>query len=287
MSIRIQEQILFEIAMSLGTSLDLDTMLSNALGTYLRRLCCMGVTVYLKTDDLSPYSINFSIPRKRDNKTLTKVFLDKINTDNETKLTELYNKIPIYIQQEGNHYYLMELPGAGFMLLEKGLTPLSRSLLKSLQQINVKLTESILTCQTHRKNEILNMQLKKQLHDIKIIEADLIEERKKHQIIFENSPVGIVYYDRKGFITDCNQKYVEIMGSTREELIGFNSALYSSEIIRQKLGEALQGIPVKFEGEYTSVTGNRTAIIRSNFTPVTPGSNSTEVIVTVEEISQQ
>ncbi len=286
MSIRIQEQVLFEIAMSLGKNLDLDTMLSSAMGTYLRRLCCMGTAIFLKENEDAPYSIEFSIPRKAHNSTVAAVLLDRINnsvTDHEIR--NFNQELPLHLTQQDNHYYLMELPKAGFIMIEKGITPMSRSMLKSLHQINTKLAESIITCQTHHKNEILNMRLKNQIKGRKHAEETLLEERKKYQIIFENSPIGIVYYDQKGVIKDCNQKYIEIMGSSKEKLIGFNSALYSSEGVRQKLSEALRGIPVKFEGEYTSATGNRTAHIRSNFNPVMLGSEETEVIVTVEEIT--
>lgn len=286
MSIRIQEQVLFEIAMSLGSSLDLEKMLSTALSTYLRRLCCMGAAVFIEED--GTYTEQFSIPRKKADQTISTVYLEKMNNCiSENNRDKMIQEMPIHSLHDGIHHYLMPLPGAGFLMVAKGRSPLSQSMLKSLQKINVKLAESIVSCLTHSKNEILNMKLKKQIRGRKKAETTLLAERKKYKTIFNNSPVGMVYYDQEGTIKDCNQKFINITGSSRDKLIGFNTARNSTnEYVRESLKKALNGELSTYEGEYTSVTGNRHAYLRTSFNPVTPDIKNTEVIATVEEIEK-
>jgi len=284
-SIRIQEQVLFEIAMSLGTSLDFEDMLNVALSTYLRRLCCMGAVVFLEEEGV--YKERFSIPRKDDDKTVCNIYLEKINgCSDKNERQKMVDEMPLHSSHNGKHYYLMPLSQVGFLMVVKGQAPLSQSMLKSLQKINIKLAESILSCITHSKNEILNMKLKNQIRGRKKAEASLLAERKKYMAIFENSPVGMVYYDEEGVIRECNQKFIDIMGSSREKLIGFNTVQSGSATVREVIGKALNGEFSTYEGEYTSITGNRHTYLRTRFNPVTSDSGKTEVIATVEEIER-
>jgi PAS domain S-box-containing protein len=109
----------------------------------------------------------------------------------------------------------------------------------------------------------------------------------KLRIIFEKSPLGMVYFDRSGTIVECNEKFVELMGSSREKLIGFNTASQSTPRMREALVKALNGEPSVYEDIYTSVTGGRTLILRVVFNPVRLGSENTEVIATLEDISER
>ncbi|WP_432738628.1 PAS domain S-box protein [Maridesulfovibrio sp. FT414] len=285
MSIRIQEQILLEIAMSLGSSLDLQKMLSRALSTYLRRLCCMGAAVLLRSDETARYDIRFHIPKKISPKGPILDFLALVNScKDDHDEAELREKLPLYSFANGNHHYMFDLPTAGFLVIEKGLTPLSRSALNSLRKINIKLAKSITTCLIHHRNEVLNLSLKKQIAEREEIEKRLINERKKYRVIFENSPIGMVYFNHDGVIEDCNQRFAEIMGAERDVIIGLNTALYSSQLLRNTLGRALTGEPATYEGEYTSFIGRRTCRLRAHFNPVAAGNPNTEVIATVEEL---
>ncbi|WP_022663455.1 PAS domain S-box protein [Paucidesulfovibrio longus] len=109
----------------------------------------------------------------------------------------------------------------------------------------------------------------------------------KLRIIFENSPLGMVYFDKSGTIVECNEKFVELMGSSREKLIGFNTASQSTPKMREAIAKALNGEPAVYEDSYTSVTGGRTLSLRVVFNPVRLGSENTEVIATLEDISER
>ncbi len=118
--------------------------------------------------------------------------------------------------------------------------------------------------------------------------AALEASEAQHRTVFENSPLGMIFFDNQGNIVDCNDPFVELMGSTRENLIGFNTLKEASvEDLRYKLENSLNGEQAVFEGEYTSATGNKTSYLRIIFNPVTPDTIPTEVIATLEDISDR
>ncbi|ACS81804.1 PAS domain-containing protein [Maridesulfovibrio salexigens] len=287
MSIRIQEQLLYEIAMSVGKSMDLETMLSTAISTYLRRLCCMSARIILQDKDSLSFDKAFSIPMKEKQRSAFDDFSAKISScETEDQLSNLRESLPLHTSFEGDHYYLMNLPEAGFLMIGKGLYPLPHSMLKSLQKINIRLAESIISCQTHRNNEILNEKLQNQIREREKAEQAILEERQKYRVIFDNSPLGVIYFDHEGVIRDCNPKFMELMGSTKKELIGFSTAKKGTPEMREVMDKALNGESAIYEGNYISVTGNKKMYIRAVFNPVSPGKTTTEVIATVEQLGE-
>jgi PAS domain S-box-containing protein len=92
-------------------------------------------------------------------------------------------------------------------------------------------------------------------------EKTLRNSEKKYRLIFENVPVGIFYINRKGIITDCNQNFVDISGSSRQILVGLDFTNLPDERIVRLFSEIKEGRSAQFEGDYTSiVTGNKTSI---------------------------
>jgi PAS domain S-box-containing protein len=120
----------------------------------------------------------------------------------------------------------------------------------------------------------------------KEIEAALVASEHRHRVIFENSPLGMILFDSAGTILDCNDAVITLMGSSRDRLIGFDAAKLESPIARAGLQRALAGKPAFIEGEYTSVTGGVTRVLRANFNPVHPGQSPSGVIATLEDITE-
>ena len=76
------------------------------------------------------------------------------------------------------------------------------------------------------------------------------------------------------------------MGSTREEIIGMNLRKeIRNDEVRAAVFGALDGVQKEFEGEYTSVSGGKTLVVRSVFSPIEPGTSPSEVINTTEDIT--
>ncbi|OIQ50632.1 Sensory/regulatory protein RpfC [Pseudodesulfovibrio hydrargyri] len=123
--------------------------------------------------------------------------------------------------------------------------------------------------------------------DRKRAEDKLKDSERRHRVIFENSPLGMIRFGREGRILDCNDRFVEMMGSTREALIGFSLLDGANQKMRRALETALAGHPSAYEDYYTSQTGNREAFLHIQFNPVNPGHSPTEVIATLEDFSER
>lgn len=117
-------------------------------------------------------------------------------------------------------------------------------------------------------------------------EEALRDSERRYRIIFERSPLALISFDSEGTIVDFNDKFVEMMGSSREKLLGINTARQSSPKMREAIKKALAGETATFEDLYTSITAGRTAYLRAKFSPVVPGRSPTDVIATLEDITE-
>ncbi len=120
----------------------------------------------------------------------------------------------------------------------------------------------------------------------KQMEDALRESERRYRIIFEKSPLGVISFDAEGTVLDVNDKFIEIMGSTRKKLCGFNSAHQSTPQMRETVKKALAGEMAFYEDVYTSITGGKTTFLRGIFSPVFPGQSPTDVIATIEDITE-
>lgn len=100
---------------------------------------------------------------------------------------------------------------------------------------------------------------------------EIIDDRYK--LLFENAPMGIFQYDQKGIITDCNDTFVEMMGSTTQALIGLNTLHLPNKEVVEAIRKSLRGETSKYEGKYTSVTGKKSSNIQAFFAPLSSGSD--------------
>jgi len=121
----------------------------------------------------------------------------------------------------------------------------------------------------------------------KRIEEALRISEYRHRIIFQNSPLGMILFDNEGTIVDCNEPFVRLMGSSRDKLIGFNTARQSTPSMRETIKKALAGEAAVFEDEYTSVTGGMTRFLRVVFNPISSQHTPTGVIATLEDITER
>jgi len=51
-------------------------------------------------------------------------------------------------------------------------------------------------------------------------EAARFESESRYRLMFNQSPLGVLHYDARGTIRDCNDTLVEILGSARRDIIG-------------------------------------------------------------------
>ena len=98
--------------------------------------------------------------------------------------------------------------------------------------------------------------VKEDITEQKKIRESLRERAIQLRTIFRNSPIGITHVGKDGTVLDCNDRHAELMGSTREKIIGMNlrNEIKNDEVRAAVLG-ALAGEQTEFEGEYSSVSG--------------------------------
>lgn len=89
-----------------------------------------------------------------------------------------------------------------------------------------------------------------------------------YKLIFENNPVGIIHFNNQGIITACNKKFVEIMGSSREKLLGLNMTQLPNKIVAGAANKAIHGQKAHYSGMYESVTSGKTMPLRATFEPI-------------------
>ena len=120
-------------------------------------------------------------------------------------------------------------------------------------------------------------------------EEALLKSEEKYRTIIDESPIGIFYFDQEGTILECNKKFVNIIGSSYDLLIGLNmpNQLKDENMIgavRQALSEG----EASYEGLYASVTADKKTYVKVLFKGIRHENDKvTSGIGLVEDISEQ
>ncbi|MBF0211561.1 MAG: transporter substrate-binding domain-containing protein, partial [Desulfamplus sp.] len=152
--------------------------------------------------------------------------------------------------------------------------------------IYTNISISCLRNQDNSVNLVLSSYL--DITERKKAQDEISEIAKQHQKIFESSPLGMIRINAEGTIINCNEKFIDLMGSSREKLIGFNSLKQGrDEGMKAALSKAIAGETAQYEADYTSATGGKTVPLHMRFNPVNAKQNPTEVIVVLEDITDR
>lgn len=95
-----------------------------------------------------------------------------------------------------------------------------------------------------------------------------LENEKKYKLIFETAPVGILKYDQNGIIQECNDNFVEIIGSSRQRLVGLNMTKLPDTKLVNALNNALSGEKGYYSDFYKSTTADKTTPVIVIFEPI-------------------
>lgn len=102
----------------------------------------------------------------------------------------------------------------------------------------------------------------------KSAERALQDSEEKYRLIFEHNPLGIIHFNNKGVITNCNENFSKIIGSSIELLIGLDMLKLQDKDLTKALGDALKGQKSVYEGYYKSVTSDKKTFVRVIFDPI-------------------
>jgi PAS domain S-box-containing protein len=241
-----QLQVLYEIAMSIGSSLDLRPMLKNSLVVLLKKLTCSagGVLFFrpgpissLALEDLQEIHLEevFNIPRSiAHNKAYQAAIrrLPKMIPANQ--LDGFFQQLPLSGQEDpGSYFYILELPDIGLLILTKYGEGLDLVIFKSLKILSNKLAGACKAC---------------------LQNAELHESEARYRLLFEASADGIIIVDvETKMFKYANPALCRMLGYTDEEL----KTLGLADI---HLKEDLQRIIAEFEAKPAE-----TRLLRSTF----------------------
>jgi len=150
---------IYDIALNIGTSLDVNTTINTALESYFRQLDCVGIVIFHEKTFFN------AKPKTLKKNQQINQFFDQV-IQNELLDSKEYFKInPTFIERYENQFYnLFELPNFGFLLIITHQKPLSMIVSKMLLKLNEKFANSILASIQHTKllenEKILHQQAK-------------------------------------------------------------------------------------------------------------------------------
>jgi len=250
-----QIQIFYEFAMSIGTSLDLNTMLRKSLSTILRKLNCFvaGVHFYQQDENgLYRFEQIFSIPRDTGRiREYNDVFTKILVCMDQKQLDDFSKRLPIIGKAvDGKFSHIFDLPGLGAVVLLQYRLDIKPLILKSLAPIFVKLSEA---CKACLQNEAIKKEIeerKKTEESLREAEAVLkkaheqlekrIQERtaefkkseESYRSIFDNANDAIFIHDMNtGAILNVNQRMLDMYRfDNKKEVIGAFAGQLSSQI---------------------------------------------------------
>jgi diguanylate cyclase (GGDEF)-like protein/PAS domain S-box-containing protein len=102
--------------------------------------------------------------------------------------------------------------------------------------------------------------------------SDLTEREDRYRTIFRESPIGFIHVNSDGFITDCNNAFLFILGLERFEVTGVclaeDNNLDIYPLFKKSAMNAVVGIPSKHESQFYTNNGNNSGWVRVSFSPV-------------------
>lgn len=253
----IRLQVFYEIAMTIGSHLDLHPMMKQCLVVYLRKLgCSSGMILRKIRDDSGMVSFRpaLSIPRTAAQSAACKLALATIpdRMDN-ARASEWISGLPgIGPAGEYEYFHVMDLPRFGLMVLIKGGERFDLPTLKSLEQVNLKLAESCIACLQNERIGKINQQLSeevlvrratearlteltneleqrvdertrellKKIDEIKETEDSLRESEERYRTVMEANPDPVVVYNMAGKVIFINPAFTTVFGWTFDEVAG-------------------------------------------------------------------
>lgn len=103
---------------------------------------------------------------------------------------------------------------------------------------------------------------------IRRLTNSLYETEEKFRLIFENAPVGLLHYDHNGIVKECNRKFLQLMSSTAEKIIGMDLTKLPDQQALAAITNSLKGRNGFYEGYYCAVTSGKVTPLKALCTPV-------------------
>lgn len=97
----------------------------------------------------------------------------------------------------------------------------------------------------------------------KASELALRTSAKTYKLTFTHSPLGVFHFDASGRLTDCNENFVRIIGSSHRTLVGMDLLEdLEDPVMIASIRKTLEDGRARYEGEYASVTADKVTPVR-------------------------
>ncbi len=101
------------------------------------------------------------------------------------------------------------------------------------------------------------------------IREKIARDEERYRKIYYNAPMSIFDYDHNGIIRECNDSFIALIGSSREDLIGLHMLRdLKDEKIKDAVRATLSGKNASYQDWYSSVTASKNTFIHVLFHPV-------------------
>ena len=145
----IEQEVLHEIAMSIGTSLELEPMLAECIPVFIRGLGCSAAAVLLQDSECGFYTPHLILPKAAiRNRDLHQAMA--IATDRHT--ARQLAQGPLVIPECSQHFYALPLAESGLLLLGRS-QPFSHTLYMELGPLADKLAFALDACLRYQRLE--------------------------------------------------------------------------------------------------------------------------------------
>ncbi|AEJ18928.1 PAS domain S-box protein [Gracilinema caldarium] len=115
-----------------------------------------------------------------------------------------------------------------------------------------------------------------------------MSNEEEYRLIFENAPLGLLSFNDQGIIQTCNTRFIDIIGSSKEKLIGLCMLTLPDKKLVQAVKAALDGDTGFYEGLYRAVTSEKVIPVRGLFTAkLTNDKRFAGGVGIIEDISEQ
>ncbi|MFW3615900.1 putative bifunctional diguanylate cyclase/phosphodiesterase [Billgrantia antri] len=95
-------------------------------------------------------------------------------------------------------------------------------------------------------------------------ERQLRVSEARYRAIFRHTPLGVLHFDREGQVVDCNEMCLDILGTSRQRLLGMNLLTQlNDERVTGAIRDALESGTGYFEGTYRAMISGKQTPLRA------------------------
>lgn len=227
-------QVLYELALSIGSSLDLPQMLAVSMQAFAEKLGCVVSTVYRCQTTQTAWQFeavatNTHAVDKTDTAQMALAMLP--NSAAAPTVAQCMATLPLVGPgADGDYYHLLELPGFGALLLIKDEAPLDEGMVGALRPLQEKLAAAANACISAENSPHAEEQ------------SQTILESITTPLLISRISDGLILY--------ANNLLAQMIGTTTEQLIGnITPDFYANTDDRKTLLTKLQayGILTNYE----------------------------------------